>query len=70
MAIFRSNDYHWQPNFSNHIKFKLETSKFEVDMLRHFYVVAVVVRPILYFLFSNSDLHLDDYQIQIQTKIL
>ena len=27
MLIFHLDDYHWQPNFSNHIKFKLKTSK-------------------------------------------
>ena len=27
MAIFRLDDYHWQPNVSNDIKFKLKTSQ-------------------------------------------
>ena len=29
MAIFCLDDYYWQPNFSNHIKFKLDQRNFQ-----------------------------------------
>ena len=61
MAIFRLDDYHWQPNFSNHTKSKQKISNytqksfrkspFEVAVWRDFSVVA---RSIGHSLFYNG----------------
>ena len=68
MLIFHLHDYHWQPNFSNHIKLKKGTLTKSKDLLEYFSLKLLydVIFPSLPGQcndpsFKKTNFHLDDY---------